>query len=120
MHRENAATTVALRGKAALLPVGGCRQHSVSRRRVACVVGARTFASPRYPWRLKNCTARSCFFAAARERNVPRFLRLPVLGSIFREYSRYSPDWSLRIMSFSILDYGTPPLAESSLRLPIV
>jgi hypothetical protein len=28
--------------------------------------------------RLKNCTARSCFSAAAREANVPRFRRFPV------------------------------------------
>ena len=38
------------------------------------------------PWlRLKNCTARSCFFAAASVRKVPRFLRLPVLGLRLRE-----------------------------------
>src|SRR5262249_48473210 len=30
--------------------------------------------------------------------NVPRFFRRPVLGSILREYSRYSPDFSLRII----------------------
>lgn len=29
---------------------------------------------------------------------VPRFRRLPVLGSFFREYSRYWPDLSFRIM----------------------
>jgi len=38
-----------------------------------------------HPRRLKNCTARSCFAAAARELNVPKFRRLPVLGFLFRE-----------------------------------
>lgn len=49
--------------------------------------------------RLKYCTARSCFWAAAREENVPRFFRLPVFASFFREYKRYSPDCNLRIMT---------------------
>lgn len=35
--------------------------------------------------RLKYCTARSCFSAAARVGNVPRLRRCPVLGSFFRE-----------------------------------
>lgn len=52
-----------------------------------------------YPARLKYCTARSCRFAAWSVRNVPRFRRLPVLGSFFREYKRYPPDLSLRIMA---------------------
>ncbi len=47
---------------------------------------------------LKNCTARSCLFAPASEENVPKFRRLPVLGFFLREYRRYSPDFSLRIM----------------------
>ncbi len=47
---------------------------------------------------LKNCTARSCFCAAASDKNVPKFLRFPVLASFLREYSRYSPDCNLRIM----------------------
>ena len=51
------------------------------------------------PRRLKNCTARSCFSAAPRVRKVPKFLRLPVVGSFFREYSRYSPFLSFRIMT---------------------
>ncbi len=51
------------------------------------------------PRRLKNWMARSCFSAAARVANVPRFRRFPVRGSIFREYNRYSPDLSLRIIS---------------------
>ena len=50
-----------------------------------------------YP-RLKYCTARSCFCAAAREENVPRFFRFPVFTSFLREYKRYSPDCNLRIM----------------------
>jgi hypothetical protein len=54
-----------------------------------------------YEWRLKNCTARSCFSAATRVLKVPRFRRRLVRGSIFREYSRYSPDLSLRIMSLT-------------------
>jgi hypothetical protein len=48
--------------------------------------------------RLKNWTARSCFFAAAIEENVPKFRRLPVLGFFLREYNRYSPDCNFRIM----------------------
>jgi hypothetical protein len=51
----------------------------------------------RYP-RLKYCTARSCFCAADREENVPKFFRFPVLASFLREYRRYSPDGNLRIM----------------------
>jgi hypothetical protein len=38
--------------------------------------------------RLKNCTAFSCFFAAARDLNVPRFRRFPVFGFFLREYKR--------------------------------
>jgi hypothetical protein len=34
---------------------------------------------------LKNCTALSCFFAAASDLKVPRFFRFPVFGSFFRE-----------------------------------
>ena len=37
---------------------------------------------------LEYCTAFSCFFAAARVLNVPRFLRLPVFAFFFREYKR--------------------------------
>ena len=53
------------------------------------------------PWRLKYCTARSCFFAASRVSNVPRFLRFPVFGFFFTEYSRYLPDFSFRIINAS-------------------
>ena len=52
----------------------------------------------RHECRLKYCTARSCFSAASRVSNVPRFRRRFVRGSILREYSRYLPDLSLRIM----------------------
>ena len=48
--------------------------------------------------RLKYCTALSCFCAAARDENVPRFFRFPVFASFLREYKRYSPDCSLRII----------------------
>ncbi len=59
------------------------------------------------PLRLKNCTARSCFSAAARVLNVPRLRRLPVLTSFFREYKRYPPAGNLRIIlsSFSFPEY---------------
>src|SRR5688500_9611824 len=43
--------------------------------------------------------SRSCFSAAARVLKVPKFLRFLVFGWIFREYSRYSPDLSFRIIS---------------------
>jgi hypothetical protein len=48
--------------------------------------------------RLKYCMALSCFCAAARDENVPRFFRFPVFASFLREYKRYSPDCSLRII----------------------
>ncbi len=35
--------------------------------------------------RLKYCTARSCFSAAAREANVPKFFLFPVFASFLRE-----------------------------------
>jgi hypothetical protein len=47
---------------------------------------------------LKYCTARSCFSAAARDANVPKFFLLPVFASFFREYKRYSPDCNFLIM----------------------
>src|SRR5580698_6290240 len=47
---------------------------------------------------LKYCTARSCCFAFSRVEKVPRLRRLPVLTFFFLEYSRNSPDFSLRIM----------------------
>ena len=61
--------------------------------------------------RLKNWTAFSCFSAAARVLNVPRFLRLPVFGFFFREYSRYSPDLSFRIMESSLVQLVYEPLS---------
>src|SRR6267378_1993278 len=51
-----------------------------------------------YLERLKYCTARSCFSASARVAKVPRFRRRPLRGSFFREYKRYWPDLSFRIM----------------------
>jgi|HubBroStandDraft_2_1064218.scaffolds.fasta_scaffold56096_2 hypothetical protein len=53
--------------------------------------------------RLKYCTARSCFCAAARDENVPRFFLFPVFASFLREYKRYSPDCSLRIIEKRML-----------------
>src|SRR6476646_5845446 len=50
-------------------------------------------------WRLKYCTSRACVSAFSRVLKVPRLRRLPVLGSVLREYSRYSPLASLRIMA---------------------
>jgi hypothetical protein len=48
--------------------------------------------------RLKYCTARSCFLAAASDENVPKFFRFPVFEFFLREYRRYPPDFSFRIM----------------------
>jgi hypothetical protein len=64
---------------------------------------------PAYPRLLKCCTARSCRSADSRVGNVPRFRRFPVLGSCFREYSRYFPSDSFRIMAPSIPKLRTPP-----------
>ncbi len=50
-----------------------------------------------------NWTARSCFSAAFRVENVPRLRRRPVFGFFLREYSRYLPDASLRIMALTLL-----------------
>jgi hypothetical protein len=50
---------------------------------------------------LKYCTARSCFFAAARLEKVPRFFLRPVRESLLREYKRYFPDDSFRIIDFT-------------------
>lgn len=52
--------------------------------------------------RLKNCTAFSCFFAAALVVNVPRFRRFPVLGFFLRENNRYLPDFSFLIIRSKI------------------
>ena len=45
----------------------------------------------------------------------PRFFRLPVLGSAFLEYSRYSPDLSFRIIA--ILLPPTDGVAVSMFRV---
>jgi len=42
----------------------------------------------RYPARLKYCTARSCFSAAAFDEKVPKFFLFPVFASFFFEYKR--------------------------------
>ena len=55
-----------------------------------------------YPRFLKNQISCSCLRAAARVGKVPKFLRLPVFGFILREYSRYFPDASLRIIRTSL------------------
>src|SRR5450755_3791456 len=49
---------------------------------------------------LKYWTSRSCFAAAVRVEKVPRLRRRPVLGFFFREYRRYCPDGSLRMIGF--------------------
>ena len=38
--------------------------------------------------------------------NVPRLRRFPVLAFFFREYRRYFPDFSFRIMLLPILCFG--------------
>src|SRR5438874_4683163 len=61
-----------------------------------------TLIERRYNYlRLKYCTAFSCFLAAARVLNVPRFLRFPVFGFFFREYNRYPPDLRFLIIQVS-------------------
>jgi hypothetical protein len=64
-----------------------------------CLKFVKSAGRPRGYFFLKNWTARSCLRAAASEEKVPRFRRLPVFVSFFREYRRYSPDFSLRIMA---------------------
>ena len=66
---------------------------------------------------LKYCTAFSCFSAAAFVLNVPRFLRLPVLGFFFREYNRYLPDLSFLIME-DFLSLDRWQIVGQPLRLP--
>src|SRR5258708_4958314 len=70
------------------------------------------------PPRLKNCTARSCFSAACRLLNVPRFRRLPVFGFFLREYKRYWPDLSFLIINCSELSYSQHVNGPAGLRLP--
>ena len=64
----------------------------------------RSSRPPRLQWRLKYCTALSCFFAAPRVLNVPRFLRFPVFGFFFLEYNRY-PDLSFLIIIMRSLSF---------------
>lgn len=49
-------------------------------------------------WCLKYCTAFSWASAACLLEKVPRLRRFPVLAFFLREYKRYWPDLSLRIM----------------------
>lgn len=51
-----------------------------------------------YPCLLKYCISLSCLTAAARVEKVPKFLRLPVFEFLLREYRRYPPDASFRII----------------------
>src|SRR6202035_1881034 len=51
-------------------------------------------------WRLKYCTARSCALAFSIVEKVPRLRRFPVFAFFLREYKRYSPDFSFRIIVF--------------------
>jgi len=53
---------------------------------------------------LKYWTSRSCLAAAARVEKVPRLRRRPVFAFFFLEYSRYCPDFSLRIMPVEMRD----------------
>src|SRR4051812_11043468 len=64
-----------------------------------------SYHPPYHQCRLKYCTSRSCFSAASRVWNVPRLRRLPVFGSTLREYRRYPPAASLRIMATSSSRY---------------
>src|SRR2546423_988996 len=66
----------------------------------ACVSAARLGPGLRHAlYRLLNiCTARSCLRAAASEPKVPRLRRRPVVGFFLREYRRYFPEGSLRII----------------------
>jgi hypothetical protein len=52
----------------------------------------------RHRWRLKYWTARSWASADFRVSKVPKLRRLPVFGSLLREYSRYCPDFNFRII----------------------
>ena len=64
--------------------------------------------------RLKNCTSRSCCSAAARVLNVPRFRRFPVFGFFDREYSRYLPEGSLRIIASLAANSSLAPVAGTT------
>src|ERR1700712_4728567 len=79
------------------LPAPGCEQADSA----LTTFWKRPAGSTAAQCRLKYCTSRSCFSAAARDLKVPRLRRLPVFGLVLREYSLYSPELSLRIMGFS-------------------
>src|SRR6185369_13910193 len=78
----------------------GSRLSAVSSSAFAAERLARVYATA-YPC-LKYWTARSWRSAAARVANVPRLRRLPVRAFFLREYSRYLPDGSLRIMPVAL------------------
>jgi hypothetical protein len=72
-----------------------------------------------YPFRLKYWTARSCASAAFRVAKVPRLRRFPVFASFFREYKRYWPELSFRIMIVSpsrdnLDEWNGPGVAQSA------
>src|SRR5258708_30564114 len=48
----------------------------------------------------------SCLRAASRFAKVPRFRRLQLFGSLLREYSRYWPDFSFRIIASSRISFA--------------
>src|SRR5712692_5659314 len=77
----------------------------------------RARAGRRAQCRLKNWMARSCWRAASRVLNVPRFRLLPVRGSFFLEYRRYFPDGSFRIIARLLEDstaLGSGPAGQLS------
>src|SRR6516165_5855545 len=61
-------------------------------------------------WRLKYCTARSCFSAAARVLNVPRLRRRPVFGLTLRELETVAA-------RLELADHRRLPRAACALRM---
>lgn len=82
-----------------LLTASSFLQNRAKQYYVSALARVSADAMLRLQCRLKYCTSRSCFSAAARVRKVPRLRRFPVFGSTLREYNRYSPDLSLRIIA---------------------
>src|SRR5450631_2071737 len=68
-----------------------------------------------HQWCLKYWTAFSWASAAGLVVNVPRFLRFPVLAFFLREYKRYSPVFSLRIIRKVPLNFPVLPANSASL-----
>ena len=73
-------------------------RHSHSNSFFSCRPYLRGVQAPLRQCFLKNCTSRSCCRAFSSVVNVPRLRRLPVDSLFLREYKRYSPDLSLRII----------------------